>query len=138
MINQKNENQNSGTFSAVFQFRTERKRSRAEPRWKSFSSSYDSSQLGSDSSLVYSLFACNKKRRIWLTLSPAFILVMTVPVSEVSSWPDGLLPWIWLITASFFFIFIVALFPLPCKKYCKMHYFYSFGAFFLVLQKCLS
>ena len=41
-------------FEPIFDFRAERKRSRAELSRKSFSSSYGSSQLGSDSSLVSS------------------------------------------------------------------------------------
>ena len=53
-IEKKNQNQNFGSFSANFWFRAEGKKvtSRAEPSWKSFSSSSGSSQLSSDSSLV--------------------------------------------------------------------------------------
>ena len=42
--------------SAIFWFRAESKKvtSQSEPSWKSFSSSYGSSQLGSDSSLIFS------------------------------------------------------------------------------------
>ena len=45
----------SARFSVNFQFRAEVKKvtSRAEPSWKSFSSSYGSSQLGSGSSLIF-------------------------------------------------------------------------------------
>ena len=40
-------------FGPVFDFELKGKKSRAEPSWKSFSSSSGSSQLGSDSSLIY-------------------------------------------------------------------------------------
>ena len=40
----------------IFDFRAERKRSRTEPSWKTFSSSYGSSQLGSNSSLIGTRF----------------------------------------------------------------------------------
>ena len=42
----------SARFGPIINFELKGKRSRAEPSWKSFSSSPDSSQLGSDSSLV--------------------------------------------------------------------------------------
>ena len=50
----KSEWQKMPIFEPIFDFRAERKRSWAEPSWKSFSSSYGSSQLDSDSSLIIS------------------------------------------------------------------------------------
>ena len=44
----------SACFGPIFDFKLKRKRSRAKPSWKSFSSSSGSSQLGSDSSLIRS------------------------------------------------------------------------------------
>ena len=58
---------NFSSFLANFQFRAEVKKvtSRAEPSWKSFSSSYDSSQLGSDSSLMSTdTFALNHSLKV--------------------------------------------------------------------------
>ena len=46
-------NQNFGSFWPIIDFELKRKRPRAEPSWKSFSSSSGSSQLGSDSSLIH-------------------------------------------------------------------------------------
>ena len=42
-------------FQSIFNSELKWKRSRAEPSWKSFSSSYGSGQLGSDSSLLNTL-----------------------------------------------------------------------------------
>ena len=50
-------NQNFGSFRPIIDFELKRKRSRAEPSWKSFSSSSGSSQLGSDSSLKSAFIA---------------------------------------------------------------------------------
>ena len=50
LSNRKKYQKNFSSFSANFRFRAEWKK--AEPSWKSFSSSYGSSQLGSDSSLL--------------------------------------------------------------------------------------
>ena len=47
----------SARFWPIFNFELKWKRSRAKPSWKSFSSSSDSSQLGSDSSLVPTIFS---------------------------------------------------------------------------------
>ena len=54
----------SARFSVHFQFRAEVKKvtSRAEPSWKSFNSSYGSSQLGSGSSLI---LVIHKARILW-------------------------------------------------------------------------
>ena len=57
-----NKNKNFSSFRPIFDFELKRKRSRAELSWKSFSSSSGSSQLGSNSSLVstvYPMFGCN-------------------------------------------------------------------------------
>ena len=56
MINHKNKIKISARFWPIFGFELSEKRSRAEPSWKSFSSSYVSSQLGSDSSLINSVY----------------------------------------------------------------------------------
>ena len=50
--NKKKQIKISARFRPIFGFELNEKRSRAKPSWKSFSSSYGSSQLGSDSSLV--------------------------------------------------------------------------------------
>ena len=62
--NKKNQNQNFGSFLADFWFRAEwiKVTSPAEPCWKSFSLSYGSSQLGSDSSLLFSYINENENK----------------------------------------------------------------------------
>ena len=52
----KSEGQKSAYFSSLradFEFQSQPKPSRANPRQKLFSSSYGSSQIGSDSSLIF-------------------------------------------------------------------------------------
>ena len=56
--NHKNKTEISARFRPILDFALRGKRSRAEPSWKSLSSSYGSSQLGSDSSLAYTVHQC--------------------------------------------------------------------------------
>ena len=62
-------------FCQIFDYKLKWKRSRAKPSWKYFSSSYGSSQLGSDSSLVSTAyvaeihryrFSLSRKTQFWI------------------------------------------------------------------------
>ena len=80
-----------GSFLADFHFELKWKRSQAEPSWKPFSSSYGSSQLGSDSSLVFrlgSLLGIDCYARI---LNVRLGFGWTVWVLQ---WQSGI-PWVW-------------------------------------------
>ena len=82
----KNLNQNFSSLRPIFNFELSGKRSRAKPSWKSFSSSYGSSQLGSDSSLLTDISS----------MGQAFYNLKTPPKFVASSNP--LLIWTWFLT----------------------------------------
>ena len=58
----------SACFRPIFNFELKGKRSRAEPSWKSFSSSSGSSQLGSDSSLLLMYWPLHTKLLLLLAV----------------------------------------------------------------------
>ena len=78
----------SARFRPIFYFELKEKRSRAEPSWKSFSSSSGSSQLGSDSSLVG--IECSKAKEQPRAYCPN---VLWDRGTLEYIWPGGVLPY---------------------------------------------
>ena len=109
MINHKNKIKISARFWPIFDFELNEKRSRAEPSWKSFSSSYGSSQLGSGSSLVttqnqidlqrktYFCFISKKKNRESKVRSQKFTVIFSFIINIFQ-----FLKYTWTLFAIFF------------------------------------